>query len=517
MAYSNRAVILILVILFASIFFETYESRIQKSVRSELIENFKRLFAPTSEKSFTTWFGNVITPQYIFRPNSLEDLQDIVKNAKTNGKKIRCAGRGHTWTSLSVTKDYLVIVNNLNKVVEITNTDKNGWTVTVLSGTQIKTIEHALLQNNPPLAFESMTVPNFFSASGVIAVGAHGCKTGGPSISDLVVKLQIVSEDGELQEFSNEKDPVEFSAAKLNLGLLGIIYSVTFRVEPLYNLRVNDIVIPIKTWLNPASIKKTLDTSDSLDIIYWPFNKGKIDLSNDDIWIKQFVRTQETPTMSQLDLDHLLQLFYNISRHSFDLLLKTPNLTPITKGFEWNDIVKETLVTNQVLIATDALHFLPDSELIVAEDSTFVVKADPDFTNIATAFSFTINKIGEYARKGKFPINISVAFRLLRASTALLSPAFDSDPNAVYSFFELTTYKNTPGWLDFQTEVSQELMSKYGARPHWAKEWESVPGIKQYLHKALGDRIATFEKVRAKYDPNNTFFDNDSLKQVFYG
>ncbi|CAG8492366.1 5968_t:CDS:2 [Ambispora leptoticha] len=219
MTYPNRTVTLILVLLIASIFFETYESRVHKSIkRNELIENFKRLFAPTSEKSFTTWFGNVITPQYIFRPNSLDDLKDIVKNAKINGKKIRCAGRGHSWTSLSNTKDYLVIVNNLSNVTEVTKTDTYGWTITALAGTQIKTMEQALLKNNPPLAFKTMPAPDFFSASGIIAVAAHGGVTAAPSASDLVVKLQMVSGDGELQEFSNEKDPVEFNAAKLNLG-----------------------------------------------------------------------------------------------------------------------------------------------------------------------------------------------------------------------------------------------------------------------------------------------------------
>jgi FAD/FMN-containing dehydrogenase len=44
-----------------------------------------------------------------------------------------------------------------------------------------------------------------------------------------------------------------------------------------------------------------------------------------------------------------------------------------------------------------------------------------------------------------------------------------------------------------------------------------VPNITQYLHEQLGERAKKFEAVRAKYDPNGIFFDNESLKQVIYG
>jgi hypothetical protein len=61
------------------------------------------------------------------------------------------------------------------------------------------------------------------------------------------------------------------------------------------------------------------------------------------------------------------------------------------------------------------------------------------------------------------------------------------------------------------------LLFDYHNRPHWAKSWEYVPNITEYLHEQLGERIKKFEAVRAKYDPNNLFFDNESLKRVFYG
>lgn len=68
---------------------------------------------------------------------------------------------------------------------------------------------------------------------------------------DQLCSMKIVTSSGEVCEFSEEISKSEFSAAKLSLGLLGIIYSLTFRVQPMYNLRLTDIFIPNNEWLNP--------------------------------------------------------------------------------------------------------------------------------------------------------------------------------------------------------------------------------------------------------------------------
>ncbi|KAF9361950.1 hypothetical protein BGX26_009406 [Mortierella sp. AD094] len=57
---------------------------------------------------------------------------------------------------------------------------------------------------------------------------------------DLVTQVKIVDSNGTLNTFTKDKDPVEFSAATVNLGLLGIIYSYTMKVEPMFNLKMRD-------------------------------------------------------------------------------------------------------------------------------------------------------------------------------------------------------------------------------------------------------------------------------------
>ncbi|CAG8817611.1 13095_t:CDS:1, partial [Racocetra persica] len=85
---------------------------------------------PIENKTWENWNGKIhISPNAIFEPSTLEDLIEIVKLAKTNNKTIRCAAQGHTESSLSVTKNYLVVVTNLNQIT-VQKHPKYGWTVT---------------------------------------------------------------------------------------------------------------------------------------------------------------------------------------------------------------------------------------------------------------------------------------------------------------------------------------------------------------------------------------------------
>lgn len=50
-------------------------------------------------------------------------------------------------------------------------------------------------------------------------------------------EVTIIDADGNLNTFT-KRNPEEFAAATVNLGLLGVIYTYTLRVEPMFNLHV---------------------------------------------------------------------------------------------------------------------------------------------------------------------------------------------------------------------------------------------------------------------------------------
>ncbi len=82
------------------------------------------------------------------------------------------------------------------------------------------------------MTLDSGTVSNNFRVSGVTATGSHGAKFSSGIVSDQVVAFQIVAADGKVYEFSEEKDPIEFKAAKTNLGNRKVkTLQITYRIN----------------------------------------------------------------------------------------------------------------------------------------------------------------------------------------------------------------------------------------------------------------------------------------------
>lgn len=108
-----------------------------------------------SGESWTNWGKNLkAQPKATWYPNKLEDLRVILREAKANNKKIRCVGTSHSWSGGAVTKDYMVSINNMNKIHPPEKINQ-GWTVMIESGVTISELDQVLKAHNPPLALPS--------------------------------------------------------------------------------------------------------------------------------------------------------------------------------------------------------------------------------------------------------------------------------------------------------------------------------------------------------------------------
>ncbi|CAG8711684.1 14618_t:CDS:2, partial [Acaulospora colombiana] len=420
------------------------------------------------------------TPEKIFHPANLQDLREVVIQAKENKKKIRCAASGHTWSSLSVTSGYLVVVDNLNAIEIKFNEKLDSWTVSVEAGVYLKNLDKALRSHDPPLSMDSSVVLN------TVTAGA----------------------DGELREFSDDIDEIEMSAARVNLGLLGIIYKLTFIVEPMFKLRMIDIIEPMSSIWNSPSLKSLVDSSDSIEVFYWPFNSSGLKPENDKIWIKQYLRTMDMPTVDAVE-EKTKQVFQSheleFGDYLYDFMAKEPKSTPFLDHLLFTTAINHQ--ADQILEAPDAIHWQAGIDAIKCQDLEFAIKLDKEF-------KIAIEEIYEYAAKKIYPLNLSVEFRINKSSQNLLAPTYDPDPNAYFILIEVLSVNGTEHFQEFSIELAKRWMELYDARPHWAKLWEHVPEIIPYIKKHLGERGKKFENIRNKYDPEQMFFDNKSLKEI---
>ena len=111
-------------------------------------------------------------------------------------------------------------------------------TVTALAGTPLHELNTAL--DRLDLSLHNMGDIDEQTIAGAISTGTHG--TGGQvaSLSAQVAGLELVTGDGTLLRANAEENPDVLDVARIGLGALGILTSVTLRVEPLFVLEAHE-------------------------------------------------------------------------------------------------------------------------------------------------------------------------------------------------------------------------------------------------------------------------------------
>ncbi|KAG0362934.1 hypothetical protein BG005_003472 [Podila minutissima] len=477
---------------------------------------YDQRFAP-SKAGWSNWAGNQsCDPGQIFYPKTLADIQALVVQAKQAGKKVRCAGSGHAWSSSSVVPPggYLAIMNKMEKCHTPLLDEEGVWTVTVETGVQVKNLDDFLKAHKPPLALPSNVVLDSVRYGGILSLGCHGAATHTRTLPDLVTEVTIVDADGHLNTFTRATNPAEFSAATINLGLLGVIYTYTMRVDVAdYNMHSTDSYPPLSDYfdsptLGGPKLKAMVEANDSTELFYWPFNTPALDAANDKLWIKQWQRTKLPVTVSP-EQEAIDTLFQNLATEFgnkllYEYMATHPSCTPFVNSLLFGAFG----AGERVQTVADAIHYQAGIENIKCLDMEMAFKCNADYSNVVKAWNYVIDQMYEYSHRNEFPFNLALEMRFVKSSSMLLSNAYDDDPEAVYCMMEILSVKGTQGFEEFAAKIAQYWIQECHARPHWAKMWEFIPGIVPYLRTQAGDRFDQFEAIRAKYDPQGMFLNS---------
>jgi FAD/FMN-containing dehydrogenase len=181
---------------------------------------------------WTNWSGSVTCqPQQVLSPASEDEIVDIVRRAATDGKVVRVAGTGHSFTPLCATDDVLLSLDRLAGVEAADVAACRAW---VRGGTKIHDLGAPLAAHG--LALANQGDVDVQAIAGAVSTGTHGTGPTLGSISTQVVGLRIVTAGGEVLHVSPERDAETFRAAQVSLGSLGVITAVQLQLLPLYRL-----------------------------------------------------------------------------------------------------------------------------------------------------------------------------------------------------------------------------------------------------------------------------------------
>ncbi|KAH7519414.1 probable L-gulonolactone oxidase 4 [Ziziphus jujuba] len=172
-------------------------------------------------------------------PTTEQELFSAVASATMKGSKIKVATRfSHSIPKLvcpSFQDGLLISTKYLNRVLKM---DMEAMTITVEAGVTMK----ELISEAANIGLALPYGPYWWGLTigGLLGTGAHGSTLWGKgsSVHDYVTALKIVSpggrEDGYVKVRVLNDGDEELKAARVSLGVLGVISQVTLRLQPLF-------------------------------------------------------------------------------------------------------------------------------------------------------------------------------------------------------------------------------------------------------------------------------------------
>ena len=197
------------------------------------------------------------------KPQTESELQQVVQSAQASGRRVKAVGSGHSFTAIAVSEEVLVDLSDYDEIVAI---DKINQTVTVQSGIQLSKLNQALYENS--LAMQNLGDIAYQTIAGAISTSTHGTGAKFTGIANQVVALRIVLADSSIVECSAKVNAQLFSCARVGLGALGLISTVTLKVVSAFNLAVIEEPMRVDDVLQNLDLH--VDSNDHFEFFWVP-------------------------------------------------------------------------------------------------------------------------------------------------------------------------------------------------------------------------------------------------------
>lgn len=467
-------------------------------------------------------------------PTTEEELISIVAGATKAKRKVKVATRySHSIPKL-VCPDgqngLLISTNYLNRTLEI---DVQSMTMSVESGVTLRQLINEAAKAGLALPYS----PYWWGLTigGLLSTGAHGSTLWGKgsAIHDYVVALTIVSPGGSKDGYAkvrrlNESNSSELDAARVSLGVLGVISKVTLQLQPLFKRSISYVVkSDVDLGDQVASFGRQHEFAD----ISWYPSQGKAVYRVDD---RVSSNTSGNGIYDYIPFRSTLSLGLAVIRATEDTQesMKDPDGKCASAKLITSTLIRMAYgLTNNGLVFTGYPIIGYHNRL---QSSGTCLDSPEDAMITACPWDSRIK--GEYFFQATFSISLPVVksfiqdvqklvklepralcgleqyngilMRYVKASSAYLGKEDDALD------FDITFYRNKDPakprlYEDILEEIEQLAVFKYGGLPHWGKNRNLVFNGALEKYKKAG----AFLRVKEKYDPLG-LFSNEWTDQV---
>eukprot|EP00256_Glycine_max_P025061 XP_003548404.2 probable L-gulonolactone oxidase 6 [Glycine max] len=461
----------------------------------------------------------------VLYPTTEQELVSVVASATRNKTKMKVATRfSHSIPKLVCPEGengLLISTKYLNKILKV---DVETRTMTVESGVTLQQLINEAAKVGLALPY----APYWWGLTigGLMGTGAHGStlRGKGSAVHDYVVELRIVRpagpEDGYAMVENLNEQHEDLNAAKVSLGVLGVISQITLKLEPLFKRSITYVAKDDSDL--GGQVVAFGDAHEFADITWYPSQHKAIYRVDDRVPINtsgnglyDFIPFRPTPSLASV----FIRTTEEIQESTNDangkcIVASTASNTLITAayGLTNNGIIFAGYpiigFQNRLQSSGSCLDSLQDALITTCawdprmkglffHQTTFSIRL-----SFVKSFIEDVQKLVELEPKGLCVLGLynGMLMRYVTASSAYLG----HQENALD--IDITYYRSkdpmTPRlYEDILEEVEQLGIFKYGGLPHWGKNRNLAfeGAIKKYKSAEY------FLKVKEKYDLDGLF------------
>jgi len=221
--------------------------------------------------TLTNYDGSIVTvPQQFVRPESVEEIQAIMRQTDRYPAPVRAMGSFHSLTPCASSSGTVVSLLGLKKVQKV---DPHELTFTAQAGLQMIEAAEILRQQNLQFVL-NIEIGNLTLGSAACCQtkdALDGVEFG--QVNSYVTGVKWVSPSGTLEEASQDKNPELLSLVRASYGLAGIVYEVTFRVKPLEIIKFDYHVYDVDG-LTEGQVSEIIASNESM--VCWTVGRSVV-------------------------------------------------------------------------------------------------------------------------------------------------------------------------------------------------------------------------------------------------
>jgi L-gulono-1,4-lactone dehydrogenase len=418
-------------------------------------------------KEWRNWTGDQrCLPARIERPASRGELIEAVKRGGDAGT-VRAVGAGHSFTDAACTGGVMLELDRLDRVLDV---DAGSRLVKVEAGIGLRALNETIWGYG--LALENLGDIDRQTISGAVSTATHGTGSRFRNLSSHVESVELVLADGTLLEISEASEPGLLPAARVGLGALGVIATLTLRTVPAFTIRRVDSPLPLDETL--SRIDDLADGSDHFE--FYVFPQTEIAL------MRQSDRVDEPPRPRNRALEYGQEIVLEnwVIGTVARLGRRMPSRIPALSRFVASRLGKSTKIDRsyRVFASQRRVRFTEMEYAIPRRHAVEAIQAALDAAERADP------AVG-------FPIEV----RFVAGDDAHLSPAHERDSCyiAVHQFEGMA-------WEAYFRSV-EAIMNRFGGRPHWGKRHFQTAATLTERYPGWEE----FRAARARLDPDGRF------------